>query len=59
MVYLVIPSCISERRAIEIIARGKPSTGLMRFGDRVWMQATDAKGACPLGSIEQKVVRAR
>ncbi|WP_120077845.1 fumarylacetoacetate hydrolase family protein [Aurantiacibacter odishensis] len=51
-------SCISERRAIEIIADGNPSTGFMRFGDRVRMQAVDAGGASPFGAIDQKVVRA-
>ena len=51
-------SCISERRAIEIIANGKPSTGFMRFGDRVRMEAEDARGMHPFGAIEQCVVRA-
>ena len=51
-------SCISERRAIEIIANGKPSTGFMRFGDRVRMQAVDANGVHPFGAIDQSVVRA-
>ena len=47
-------SCISERRAIEIIAYGAPSTGFMRFGDRVRM-AAGAPG--PFGAIDQRVVR--
>lgn len=51
-------SCISERRAIEIIADGKPSTSFMRFGDRVRMQAADADGGHPFGAIDQSVVRA-
>jgi len=51
-------SCISERRAIEIIAEGKPSTGFMRFGDRVRMQARAADGRAILGAIDQQVVRA-
>lgn len=48
-------SCISERRAIEIIAEGKPTTGFMRFGDRVRMEAVDAQGFRPFGAIEQSV----
>lgn len=49
-------SCISERRAIEIIAHGKPTTGFMRFGDRVRMQAVDHAGGYPFGAIDQQVV---
>jgi fumarylacetoacetate (FAA) hydrolase len=51
-------SCISERRAIEIIASGKPSTGFMRFGDRVRMQAMTADGRPIFGTIEQTVAEA-
>ncbi|MGF7149867.1 fumarylacetoacetate (FAA) hydrolase [Sphingomonas zeicaulis] len=50
--------CISERRAIEMIAQGKPATPFMRFGDRLRMQAL-AGGGSPFGSIEQRVVSAR
>lgn len=48
-------SCISERRAIEIIADGKPATGFMRFGDRVRMRAVDSGGGHPFGTIDQSV----
>jgi fumarylacetoacetate (FAA) hydrolase len=51
-------SCISERRAIEIIAEGKPSTSFMRFGDLVRMEAVDANGHRPFSAIDQQVVRA-
>ena len=50
-------SCISERRAIEIIADGKPGTGFMRFGDTVRMEARDEDGRAPFGAIEQQVVQ--
>ncbi len=50
-------SCISERRAIEIIADAKPTTGFMRFGDRVRMEAVDAMGRHPFGAIDQRVTR--
>ena len=52
-------SCISERRAIEIIADGKPSTGFMRFGDRVRMEAVDERGGRPFGAIDQQVLERR
>jgi fumarylacetoacetate (FAA) hydrolase len=51
-------SCISERRAIEIIAEGKPSTDFMRFDDRVRMEALTADGRAIFGAIDQQVVRA-
>lgn len=50
-------SCISERRAIEIIADGKPATGFMEFGDSVCMAGVDGTGRMPFGTINQKVVR--
>ncbi|TRW16794.1 fumarylacetoacetate hydrolase family protein [Glacieibacterium frigidum] len=50
-------SCISERRAIEMIAHGAPSTGFMKFGDRVRMAAIQPDGARPFGAIDQVVVR--
>lgn len=51
-------ACIAERRVIEIIDRGEPRTGFMRFGDRVRMRARGAAGDAPFGVIEQRVVRA-
>jgi fumarylacetoacetate (FAA) hydrolase len=49
-------SCISERRAIEIIAYGEPKTGFMRFGDTVRMEARSAGGPAPFGMISQAVI---
>jgi len=49
-------SCISEVRAIEMIAGGKPETGFMRFGDRVRMEARAADGSAPFGAIDQRIV---
>lgn len=51
-------ACISERRAIEMIADGKPSTSFMHFGDTIRMEAIDANGRKPFGTIDQKVVKA-
>jgi fumarylacetoacetate (FAA) hydrolase len=52
-------SCISERRAIEIIAEGKPSTQFMRFGDTCRMRAVTAGGRAIFGTIDQTVADAR
>ena len=51
-------ACISERRAIEIIANGAPSTAFMSFGDRVLMRGVSADGTYPFGTIDQQVVQA-
>lgn len=51
-------SCISERRAIEAIASGQPTTGFMRFGDQVRMEVRTRDGAPVFGVIEQRVVQA-
>jgi fumarylacetoacetate (FAA) hydrolase len=51
-------SCISEIRAIEIIAHGAPQTPFMAFGDTVRMTAVDGTGRAPFGMIDSQVVRA-
>ena len=51
-------SCISERRAIEIIAGGKALTAFMGFGDRVRMEAQMPDGRAPFGAMDQVVVMA-
>ena len=51
-------SCISEIRAIEMIAHGAPQTPFMAFGDTVRMTAVDSTGRAPFGQIDQEVVRA-
>lgn len=50
-------SCLSERRAIEMIAGGKPETPFLHFGDRVQMEALGRDGS-PFGNIDQRVVAA-
>lgn len=47
-------TCISERRAIEMIAGGGPKTEFLSFGSRVTMRA--GEGASPFGVIDQQVV---
>lgn len=51
-------TCIAERRAIETLERGEPSTRFLRFGDRVRMCAVDEAGHSPFGAIDQRIVRA-
>lgn len=50
-------ACIAERRAIETISSGAPSTPFMKFGDRVRMEA-QSDGTPVFGVIDQRVVRA-
>jgi fumarylacetoacetate (FAA) hydrolase len=51
-------SCISERRAIEMIADGAPRTPFLRFGDRVRLEAGAPGGLPVFGTIDQMVVSA-
>lgn len=48
-------TCMSERRAIEMIAHGAPQTPFLSFGSRVAMRA--GEGASPFGAIDQLVVK--
>jgi fumarylacetoacetate (FAA) hydrolase len=52
--------CIAERRAIEMIdSGGTASTGYLKFGERVRMQACAAGTSLPLfGSLDQVVTKA-
>jgi fumarylacetoacetate (FAA) hydrolase len=50
-------SCIAERRMLETIESGKPSTSFMRFGDRIRIEMLDAQGHSIFGAIDQEVVR--
>lgn len=49
-------SCIAEKRAIETIQDGKPSTGFMRFGDTIRIEVKGKDGQSIFGAIEQAVV---
>lgn len=46
-------SCLAEKRMLEIIRDGKPSTPFMRFGDRVRIEMLDRSGASVFGAIDQ------
>jgi fumarylacetoacetate (FAA) hydrolase len=51
-------SCISERRAIEMVDLGKPVTSFMSFGDSIYMDAKSDDGSSLFGAIDQRVVEA-
>lgn len=51
-------SCIAERRGIEIVDTGAPTTDFMKYGDTVRMEARLPDGRTPFGALEQKVVKA-
>lgn len=48
-------SCLAEKRMLEIIADGKPSTDFMSFGDQVRIEMFDTNGLSIFGAIEQTV----
>lgn len=48
-------SCLAERRMIETIQNGKPSTPFMAVGDRVRIRVLDAEGRDVFGTIDQTV----
>lgn len=51
-------SCISERRAIDMITLGEVRTPFMAFGDTIRMEARGLSGAPLFGAIDQKIVKA-
>lgn len=51
-------SCLSERRAMEMISHGRPLTQYLKFGDIVRMEARASNGDALFGAIEQRVVPA-
>jgi fumarylacetoacetate (FAA) hydrolase len=51
-------SCVAEKRAIETIESGAPSTAFMQFGDTIRIEMLGADGQSVFGAIEQRVVPA-
>ena len=49
-------SCLVEKRVLEIIETGKPSTPFLRTGDQVRIEMFDGEGNSIFGAIEQEVV---
>ena len=52
-------SCIAEKRAIETILDGKPSTEFMKYGDTIRIEAKGADGQSVFGAIDQKIAPLR
>lgn len=50
-------SCLAEKRMLEIIADGKPSTSFMSFGDTVRIEMFDNNGDSIFGAIDQVVTQ--
>ena len=48
-------SCIAEKRAIETILDGKPSTEFMKYGDTIRIEMKTADGSSIFGAIDQKI----
>jgi fumarylacetoacetate (FAA) hydrolase len=48
-------SCIAEKRAIETIQDGQPSTEFMKFGDTIRIEMKGKDGQSIFGAIEQKI----
>ena len=51
-------SCIAEKRCIETIQDGKPSTEFMKFGDTIRIEMKGRDGNSIFGAIEQDIVEA-
>ncbi len=49
-------SCLAERRMIETIDNGKPTTPFMKVGDTIEIEAVLEGGVNPFGTIRQRVV---
>lgn len=50
-------SCFAERRTVETLEQGKPSTPFMAFGDRVRIEMFDRDGHSLFGAIDQRIDR--
>ena len=48
-------SCFAERRTVETLRDGKPSTPFMSFGDTVRIEVLDREGGSIFGAIEQRI----
>ncbi len=48
-------SCIAEKRAIETLQDGKPSTAFMRYGDTIRIEMKGRDGQSIFGAIDQRI----
>jgi fumarylacetoacetate (FAA) hydrolase len=51
--------CIAERRTLETLDAGAPSTPFLKFGDSIRIEMLDEHGQSLFGAIEQRVERYR
>ena len=49
-------SCIAEKRAIETIETGVPTTAFMEYGDTIRIEMKGLDGQSVFGAIDQKIV---
>jgi fumarylacetoacetate (FAA) hydrolase len=49
-------SCIAEKRCIETIQDGAPSTEFMRYGDTIRIEMKGLDGRSMFGAIDQEIV---
>lgn len=52
-------SCLAEKRMLEIIATGNPTTRFMKFGDWVRIEMLDAEQQSVFGAINQQMLSSR
>ena len=52
-------SCIAEKRAIETILDGQPSTEFMKFGDTIRIEMKGKDGQSIFGAIDQRIASPR
>jgi fumarylacetoacetate (FAA) hydrolase len=50
-------SCIAEKRAIETILDGQPSTDYMKFGDTIRIEVKGRDGQSVFGAIDQTIAQ--
>jgi len=48
-------SCFAEKRTVETLRDGKPSTPFMKFGDVVRIEMVNSDGSLIFGAIEQRI----
>jgi fumarylacetoacetate (FAA) hydrolase len=52
-------NCIAEKRAMETLQDGRPTTEFMKFGDTIRIEMKDQDGHALFGAIDQKIAAPR
>ena len=50
-------ACLVEKRVLETLKKGEPSTPFLKFGDSLRVEMFDATGATVFGAIEQRIAQ--